>query len=196
MAANYKQITHLYGLYLCGCSLANLAKHCGNGLSRQQIFYYFKRLGFKTRPNKKLKSIPYGDDLYTINCKGYYRKTSGDRELLHRQKWKDEHGEIESSHDIHHLDGNKLNNEMTNFEKISKSEHTKRFCVFNNQHTKGKKFREEIIIKKCANCHEDIPDKGYGPAYYKARSFCSLACRHCFDRANGNTIGDKRRMVK
>lgn len=192
MRASQKEIIRLHGLYQCGMSLAKLAKNHGNGLSRQQIFYYFKALSLKTRSKKLKEKIEFNGDFYTRNHFGYCRKTYGDRKHLHRAVWEKHNGAIEPNFDIHHKDGNKENNDISNLEKILKSEHTRLYCVFNNQYTKGKKERTAIVPKCCKNCMIIIQDKGLGPAYYEQREFCSKSCFHDYCKKNGQTIGDIR----
>ena len=69
--------------------------------------------------NKKLK------DGY-INKKGYKIITFfGKRKMEHRKVYEDNFGKIPEGFDIHHQDGNKLNNNLNNLHLMTKSEHTK-----------------------------------------------------------------------
>ena len=43
--------------------------------------------------------------------------------LEHRYLWTQKHGEIPDGHHIHHIDGDKLNNDIENLECLSASEH-------------------------------------------------------------------------
>ena len=60
---------------------------------------------------------------------GYYEyrgtrsKQRKDRDNLHKAKFKHYFGEIPKGYDVHHKDGNKLNNEISNLELLSRSEH-------------------------------------------------------------------------
>lgn len=45
---------------------------------------------------------------------------------LHRQKWINEHGEVPDGCDIHHEDGDPLNNAIENLVALSRSEHAKK----------------------------------------------------------------------
>lgn len=71
---------------------------------------------------------------FTQSGNGYYRATSRRGHIsLHRYKYKKEVGDIPSDWDIHHIDGNKLNNELSNLEILPKSEHTRLYSPHHNQ---------------------------------------------------------------
>lgn len=188
----FKEITRLHGLYLCGMSLAKLAKNHGNGLTRQQIHYYFQAFNLSTRAKKVKNKIVFNGETYTESKDGYYRKTNGDRSLLSRNAWEYYFGALEKDCDIHFIDGDKTNYAPENLEKLTRSEMVKKYCVFNNQHTKGEKHRTIVDAKSCCCCGAIIPRK-YSPANYVQRNFCSMSCMHNFRAQTKTTIGDRRR---
>ena len=49
----------------------------------------------------------------------------GKRKMEHRKVYEDNFGKIPEGFDIHHQDGNKLNNNLNNLHLMTKSEHTK-----------------------------------------------------------------------
>jgi HNH endonuclease len=65
--------------------------------------------------------------------------TTGNRCLMHRYIWENEVGTIPEGWDIHHIDEDKSHNELSNFECLPKSEHTRLYSPHNNQFTKGRK---------------------------------------------------------
>ena len=69
---------------------------------------------YKRYPNGKHPNYFYWK--YGRRCKG----TS-----LHRAVWEYYNGEIPKGYDIHHIDGNPLNNSIENLSCVSKSEHQK-----------------------------------------------------------------------
>jgi len=146
----YSEATKAYEYYLCGASLSKTGKRFG--IDRRLLHYYFKAFGFKTRQLKRNQYIIYNGNSYTVNKEGYYRKTDSDRELLHRQMWKDINGEIKKGHNIHHINGNKTDNKIENLEMLTASDHTKRHGFKNNQHTK--KNPEKYSYSKESFCHE------------------------------------------
>lgn len=50
----------------------------------------------------------------------------GKKYLKHRLVWKIHNGEIPKGMDVHHIDGNKSNNNIENLELVSKEEHAKK----------------------------------------------------------------------
>lgn len=61
------------------------------------------------------------------SMRSYFRcfKRKEGVDYLHRKKWESVNGEIPHGYDIHHIDGNTLNNEISNLELISKEDHKK-----------------------------------------------------------------------
>jgi hypothetical protein len=62
-----------------------------------------------------------------VNARGYYQITSKSKghggKYLHRLIYEAHHGEIPDGFEIHHLDGNPLNNHIDNLKMINSSEH-------------------------------------------------------------------------
>lgn len=89
-----------------------------------------------------------------INNKGYYDIVSEHegnfRKKLHRLIYEDYHKvTLLSTTDIHHIDGNKLNNNIENLEAISHGEHSRRhMCEYNPM--LGENHSEKSMIKMSA----------------------------------------------
>ena len=85
-----------------------------------------------------------------VDEKGYYRIVSrkeGNRnKRLHRLIWESYNGEVPEGMVIHHIDGNKTNNNISNLEALSKSTHTTLHNKGNNSR-KGKPHSEETKKK-------------------------------------------------
>ena len=60
---------------------------------------------------------------YKGRSAGYFRNRKS--QLLHRAIWAATYGEIPGGYTIHHIDGNHRNNDITNLECMSRSEHGK-----------------------------------------------------------------------
>ncbi len=128
-----KDRSYIQSLYYSGLSCTQVANIIG--VTRQSVHETLSRMNTVFRKIQKLPFIVYGDKKFTISKDGYYRSTI-DRKRhvsLHRYKWEKEIGDIPAGYDIHHRDGNKLNNEISNLECLPKSEHTKLYSPHHNQ---------------------------------------------------------------
>lgn len=57
------------------------------------------------------------------DSRGYYLNSTN-RKYIHRAVWESFNGEIPKGHHIHHIDGDKSNNDIYNLQLLSASEHT------------------------------------------------------------------------
>lgn len=116
-------------LYNDGYSCEDIAKMYN--MSRQAIHERLKRNDVKMRTKKLLPFIMYDGIKFTISATtGYYRNTDrtsrGHHISLHRYKYECENNVIlPLDWDVHHIDSNKLNNDIDNLQALSKSDHTK-----------------------------------------------------------------------
>ena len=124
----------MYDLYQQRYSLSQVGK--AFGVSRQTVYERFKRRKLKMRTIQPLPFVMFEGKKYTRRANGYYAGTNGKRQFLHRAIWESKNGKIGKGWDIHHIDGDRANNVIENFELYTKSEHTKRFSTGNNQYGK------------------------------------------------------------
>lgn len=116
------------------------------------------------------------------NNTGYWVNTSTGKNIrLHREKLRIELGltqEQMKKYDVHHIDGNKDNNDINNLQLINKIKHA-------TMH--AEKQVNEKIIKVCEYCGEEY--KSSINVAHKQR-FCSAKCKARYRRANGlnNTV--------
>ncbi len=63
----------------------------------------------------------------TPHCRNYFHPGIADRmkgaDTLHRDVWKFHNGEVPKGKEIHHIDGNSLNNNISNLTAITRREH-------------------------------------------------------------------------
>ncbi|MDQ0174404.1 HNH endonuclease signature motif containing protein [Bacillus chungangensis] len=111
------------------------------GITRQSVYCGFKRRGYDLRSKNKRPYQTLDDIKFTLRNNGYYAATTGDRQLMHRYVWEKYNGEIPPDHDIHHVDRDRGNNDISNLELYSKSEHARIFSTGSNQYVK-KPFKE------------------------------------------------------
>jgi len=127
----------MYILYEEGYSLAQVGKIFG--ITRQSVYNRFKTKKLKLRA-KQLKPYILVDDFkFTINRDGYYECTTVDRLMLHNYNWEKVNGKIQKGYELHHIDLNKINNEVSNLQLLTPSEHTKLHSKLKNGSSTNKK---------------------------------------------------------
>lgn len=116
----------MYDRYTQGLSLAQVADEFD--VSRQTVFAMFKRRGFDLRERPACRpSVTWNGHTYSLRDVGYYGRTTGDRDYLHRDVWRHFRGAIPDGYDIHHIDHDKSNNTIDNLQCLPKAEHAHRY---------------------------------------------------------------------
>jgi len=167
-----KRAYEMYALYTQGYSLEQVGK--AYGVTRQSVYGVFKDRGFSLREKKQLPYIVWNGNKYTLTTDGYYRRTDGNRELLHRDIWAFNYGEIPVGYDVHHKDENKSNNAVDNLELLTTEDHTrlhnpltetpKRYCLHCG--------KELVRAVRRANGELETPSA------LAKRKYCSNECKH------------------
>jgi len=129
-----KLYEEMYKEYLKGLSLSEVGKLFG--ITRQSVYSGFKIRSYKLRVKKKLPYQLFQSKKYTKNNQGYYRKTDGNRQLMHIDVWEYYNEKIPTGHDIHHINHNRADNKIKNLELYTKSEHARKFSTGRNQYSK------------------------------------------------------------
>ena len=152
---------------------------------------YYNGKRFRREKNKYYKRIENGHSLY-----------------LHRYVYQNEVGEIPKGYDIHHIDGNKANNDISNLKLLTKAEHKKahvseelaeikRNNLKNNARPKaiewhkseaGRKWHSEIakgriITKKSLVC--SYCGNSFEGVPKHDNTFCSNRCKSAYRRKMG-----------
>ena len=116
---------------------------------------------------------------------------------LHREKLRLALGltkEQMRNYDVHHIDRNRDNNDISNLQLLTKSEHTKLHALEDGKtlsEYKAKIPKPEFIVKICEQCGEEYNSSSN--VAHKQR-FCSAKCKARYRRANG--LNDTTRICK
>ncbi|MCC5604643.1 HNH endonuclease signature motif containing protein [Nostoc favosum] len=104
-------------LYQQGFSTTDIAK--AHRVSRGAVHTLLKSHGYSLKEKKQLPFIMFNGAKYTLKPIGYYARTDGERELLHRDIWEYHNGQILDGWDIHHINSDKQDNRIENLECFS-----------------------------------------------------------------------------
>ncbi len=160
----------------------------------------------------------FAGNLYRIKSDGYYRRVVWNKGhakecLLHVDVWTFFNGKIPTGHEIHHVDGNKSNNEIENLQCMSKAEHTRLHMLARPliKHVCEKCGREFFSrspnAKLCSNrcnraawvaAHQEervcvICGRKFSTYYERNSQTCSPSCRSKLTWQSRNHITDEQR---
>jgi hypothetical protein len=110
--------------------------------------------------------------LWHVTDKGYLRGWVGGRQRLeHDVVWEQANGPIPPGHDIHHIDGDKQHNDLSNLVMLDQLTHKRIHS--------GCDLRDGVWWKPCTGCGETKPvtDEHW---YFTKRGWVSGRCRPCF----------------
>lgn len=140
----------MYKLYQEGFSLEQIGKIFN--ISRQSVYDRFKRNNLKLRQKKYKPFIQIDNLKFTINSNGYYECTTKDRLMLHNYIWENQNGKIPNGYEIHHKDFNKINNDISNLQLVTPSEHTKIHSIAKN----GSGMNKKVLCKETGEIFDSI----------------------------------------
>jgi hypothetical protein len=105
-----EQYLQMYKTYQEGYSLEQVGRMYG--ITRQSVYIGFSRRGFKLREKVKLPFLMFNGIKFTLRNTGYYGRTDGGREMMHRFVWEHQKGKIPKGYDIHHINHYKTDNRI------------------------------------------------------------------------------------
>ena len=109
-------------------------------------------------------SIIYVDGIkFKLDNKGYYLGFRyGNRIRLHRYIWEKHNGKIPKGYDIHHIDGNRLNNDISNLIMLTPSEHHKLHANNMTEEQKAVRDRNLDLYARPKACEWHGSEEGRG----------------------------------
>jgi hypothetical protein len=135
---------------------------------------------------------------------GYY--VVGKHTRIHRLVWETQKGKIPKGYDIHHIDGNKLNNHIDNLQCLPHTEHLSMHMKENktlhdwHKTDEGRKFlgekskklweTREIYKLKCEQCGNPFEAKQIDRARY-----CDNKCEQAARRARGDDLIERQCVI-
>lgn len=168
------RLAEMHQAYLDGASLSQVGDKFG--ITRQSVFNLFKYHGLPTRAKVRLEAVEFNGHTYSPNTQGYWRRTDGDRTLLHRDVWQICYGEIPDGFEVHHKDENKSNNCIDNLECLPGDEHTRLHNPLQPLPEKACEFCGSALVRRI----NPNPFNGTyleTPSALAKRRFCDQACR-------------------
>lgn len=116
----------------------------------------------------------YGKYKYWIDARGYPIIWVGGKEvLLHVYVWEQENGSKPLGHDVHHIDHNKANFELSNLMLVTQSQHQRLHA--------GWIMEDGVWVKKpCNKCSKTLPLSEF--YYISTRKIESNYCKPCHNK--------------
>ena len=137
------------------------------------------------RPKKSLKEnrerkVYFGKIFYKQKYGYWTHKTCNKTFLAHRWVWENHFGEITEGIDIHHIDGDKSNNEIYNLKPLSRSEHLKEHWT--DEKHRPKRMEQLNKVRpiewlKSEEGRKSVSEKG--KQVWKERKSKIIKCENC-----------------
>lgn len=128
MSAPYERrddrAAEMYAIYQSGESMAGVARQFD--CTRQNVYDVFRWRGWAIRPKHSARAtVEWDGSKWSLRDNGYYGRTTGARDLMHRAVWEKHKSPIPDGWDVHHIDRDRTNNDIDNLMCLPKDEHTK-----------------------------------------------------------------------
>ena len=137
----------------------------------------YKGVTFRRYP----RSRRWPDRMYFTPSSTHRQRGMG---RLHQEIWKDAYGEIPPGHDIHHRDGNPLNNALENLECVARAEHHDYHMSLLSPEARARR-REWFhrIRQRASNWHQSEDGREWhrelGALSWEERTYRNYTCVHC-----------------
>ena len=124
--------------------------------------------------------IHFGKKFYKQKFGYWVHKIKDQSVLAHRWVWENHKGRIPDEMDIHHIDGNKDNNEINNLKMLSRSDHRKEHWTDSNLRQQCEKQLNSVRPLEWLKSEEgkkSVSEKG--KEIWKARKTHIIICENC-----------------
>lgn len=137
----------------------------------------FNGIAFRRYPN----SPRHSDRVYYTPNSGHRKRGVG---RLHQEIWKTAHGEIPHGYEIHHKDGNALNNALDNLECVPAAKHREHHAaMLPEARREWLKTHAKRIQPKAVNWHQSDEGRAWhvehGKATWAGVEPIKKTCEHC-----------------
>jgi hypothetical protein len=130
-----EEVLLVYGKYVAGGDLKTLAESFCR--SKSWLVFQFRKHKLKPAFRSRKKIYLHDGKPYVLDDTGYYRSIKRNGILLHREIWQMANGPIPEGHEIHHVNGNKIDNRKENLVMLNKHSHLKKHGGFSGMGKKG-----------------------------------------------------------
>lgn len=130
-----------------------------------------------------------------VGSHGYFQITTNNKyhlKLLHRLIYEEYYGKIPENHHIHHIDGNKLNNDPKNLELLPKSEHH-RMHSLGREHTIEDRKKMSRIKQRKSNKNNQT---GFYRVYKEKGKQYAQGFTYTYEVDTSRLDGKKRKKKK
>ncbi len=131
----------------------------------------------------------FGKQFYIDKETGYWISSSCPKIRAHRWVWINHFGEIEKGFHIHHIDGNKSNNDISNLKKIPAKDHI--FLHMTKERKQNAKKLLDIIRPLTKEWHSSIEGKEWHRNHALKIKFGKIEKKCKCDQCNADFITKK-----
>jgi hypothetical protein len=169
----------LFEWYQKGYSLNQLVERFGG--SSSAIRSLFISHGLELRHKQPAPALEFNGEPYRLDS-GYYQSANrrGPKSRLHQVVWTFHNGQIPPGHVIHHKDGNRANNDISNLECITRSEHSKRHAPLHKTIERHCVYCGKLLVRKVTvRPSRRFPTEVHTecPCVFNQRKYCDVQCK-------------------
>lgn len=137
----------------------------------------YKGVHFRRYPESKARA----DRVYFVPGKADRMRGVG---RLHQEMWRDHHGNIPDGHVIHHIDGNPLNNDISNLQCVESTSHLKHHGAINREALRIWFAPRQPALQEMAKAwHRSEVGRAWHREHarklWETKDYTTQTCQHC-----------------